>query len=609
MIRPRPARWFEILAARDDATLALEALAATGAVELEARAGVALPAALADLRPGLAEFAELASRYRPYWPAARDAPTAFPESPPATLERSLARLRAWSVDAEPTIRQLQRTHAERDDLRLWRGALAGFADSPIDFAQFAGAGPVLHARLLVYPADAVPELPRGTLVRNVGVDGPARQLAVLVVGDARDVDALARSAAQVKGRVHAAPAWFAADIGETRRRIGERLDALAVEERRCREAIEALHARHELRRALADADRLQWLIRNVRALESGEHFCWITGWTSDVDGRRIASALDRSGARALLRFSPPGPEAKPPLLLANVAWARPFEVFCRAMGMPSSNEADPSALLALAVPLMFGYMFGDVGQGLVIAAVGFALRRRYPIARLFVAGGLAAAAFGLLFGSVFSVHAIPALWVAPLDAPLAILFYPLAGGAALLTVGLALNALEAWWRGEFATWLATDLGYVVAYLGILAGFLDPYGFVAAAAGAIAFCVGRAAIARSVVAGVTAIAALAERLIQILINTLSFARVGAFALAHAGLSSAIVALADAADNVAGRALVLVVGNVVVLALETLVVSIQTTRLVLFEFFTRFLAAGGRIFRPLPAPPSFTQEIAR
>src|SRR6185369_1772722 len=104
---------------------------------------------------------------------------------------------------------------------------------------------------------------------------------------------------------------------------------------------------------------------NVRALESGELFCWITGWTSDLDGARIAAALERSGARALMRFAPPSPDAKAPLLFANAPWARPFEVFARALGMPASNEADPSALLAVVVPLMFGYMFGDVGQGLV----------------------------------------------------------------------------------------------------------------------------------------------------------------------------------------------------------------------------------------------------
>jgi len=243
----------------------------------------------------------------------------------------------------------------------------------------------------------------------------------------------------------------------------------------------------------------------------------------------------------------------------------------------------------------------------VVAIAGFILRRRFPIAKLFVAGGLAAVAFGFLFGSVFGLHGIvAAAWIEPLADPLAILMVPLAGGAALLTLGLALNALEAWWRGEFAQWFATDAGYIAAYLGILGGFLHPRGFVVAGVGAALFCLGHAWHARRATAALGAIAELVERLLQILINTLSFARVGAFALAHAGLSSAIVALVHASDNVAIAAVVLVLGNVIVLALETMVVSIQTTRLVLFEFFTRFLTAEGRIFRPLPAPPSTTQE---
>ena len=87
------------------------------------------------------------------------------------------------------------------------------------------------------------------------------------------------------------------------------------------------------------------------------------------------------------------------------------------------------------------------------------------------------------------------------------------------------------------------------------------------------------------------------------NTLSFARIGAFALAHAGLSSAAVALADAAGDL--RLPVLVAGNAVIVVLELLVVSVQTTRLVLFEFFVRFLVADGRPFRPLP-PPVFTLQ---
>jgi len=607
MIRPKPARWFEILAARDDATLALEALATTGAVELEARPSAVLPAALADLRPQLSEFAELVSRYRAYWPQAKGPASAFPESPAVTLTRSLAHLRAWAEEAEPVIQQLQRGEAERAELLLWRRVLTTIGESVIDFARLAGAGPVLHARLFVFPPDSTPELPPGTLTRTVDLDGTmVCALAALTVGNADDVQALAQQAALLKGRVYDAPAWLRADAEETERYIAPRLDALEREEHRLRGEIEALHGKHGLHTALSDANRLQWVIQNVRALESGDLFCWITGWTSDFAGSRLAAALERSGARALLHFPAPGPKARAPLLLDNPLWAKPFEVFSRALGMPSKNEADPSVLLAIAVPLMFGYMFGDVGQGLVIAAVGFAVRKRFPVARLFIAGGLAAVVFGALFGSVFSMHVLRPLWIAPLDDPLRILLVPLVGGAVLLTLGLALNALEAWWRGEFATWISTDAGYIAAYLGLLAGLFNPAAFAVAGAGALVFCLGHAWHARRLTAALTAVAELVERLVQILINTLSFARVGAFALAHAGLSSAIVALMDAADSVVAKALLLVVGNVLVLVLEVMVVSIQTTRLVLFEFFTRFLTAEGRIFRPLSAPPSISQE---
>ncbi len=607
MIRPKPARWFEILTARDDATLALEALASTGAVELEARPSAVLPAALADIRPQLSEFAELSLRYRRYWPQSQHAPRPFPESPSVTLTRSLAHLRAWSEAAEPVIAQLQRCEAERAEILLWRRVLSTIGDSVIDFARLAGAGPVLHARLFVFPPGSEPELPPGTLSRAIDLDGTMPcALCALTVGAADDVLALAQQAALLKGHVYDTPAWLKVDAGETERYITPRLAALDREQARLVAELDELSSRHDLRAALGDAARLQWVIDNVRALESGEHFCWITGWTSDFGGQRLAAALEGAQARALLHFPPPAPRAKAPLLLANPLWARPFEIFSRALGMPSRNEADPSVLLALAVPLMFGYMFGDVGQGLVIAAAGFALRNRFAVARLFIAGGIAAALFGLLFGSVFSVHALEPLWVAPLAAPLTILGAPLAGGAALLTLGLALNALEAWWRGDFATWASTDAGYVATYLGLLAGFVDPRGFVVAGIGAAVFCLGHALHARRITAALTAVAELVERLLQILINTLSFARVGAFALAHAGLSSAIVALMDAGENTLVKALVLVIGNVIVLVLETMVVSIQTTRLVLFEFFTRFLTAEGRIFRPLPAPPSTAQE---
>jgi V/A-type H+-transporting ATPase subunit I len=60
------------------------------------------------------------------------------------------------------------------------------------------------------------------------------------------------------------------------------------------------------------------------------------------------------------------------------------------------------------------------------------------------------------------------------------------------------------------------------------------------------------------------------------------------------------MADATGSVFGHVLVLIIGNVLIIVTEVMVASIQTTRLVLLEFFTRFFVSTGREFHPLPSP---------
>ncbi len=615
MLRPRPARWFEILAARDDATLVLEALARTSAVELEPRGSAGLPAALADVLPLLAQYLDLAARYRAYWPLA-DAcrPSAFPEAPVAALQRSLAAIRAWAQESEPVILALQRCESEREELRLWEPLLDTLGQRALDPAVLADAGPWLRVRLFVLPPGSeVEPAPQGgagrleTLACKLEVGGATH---LLVAGPPQALQAMAQVVTTQKGSAHPVPTWLEADTGRNHGHVERRLRELEREMAELGATLALQHGRHDLPRALGDANRLQWVLQNVHALEAGELLCWITGWSSDPQVRAVARALQECGARALPHFAAPPAGAQAPLLLSNPRWARPFEIFSRAFGMPSSSEADPSALLAVAVPLMFGYMFGDVGQGLVLAAAGWWLRKRFAVARLLMVGGLSAAAFGFLFGSVFGLHGlVPALWLHPFDAPLTLLLAPLVGGVVLLTLGLGLNAIEAWWGGEVRRWLLTDAALIVVYLGLLAAFVAPAGLLAAAAGALWFCIGHAVRERRIAAVFAAVGEAVEKTLQILINTLSFARVGAFALAHAGLSSAVVTLMDASQSIVAKALVLVVGNALVIVLEAMVVSIQTTRLVLFEFFTRFMQGQGRVFRPLPAPPFSYQESPR
>jgi len=235
------------------------------------------------------------------------------------------------------------------------------------------------------------------------------------------------------------------------------------------------------------------------------------------------------------------------------------------------------------------------------------MRDRLPVLRMLVPGGLAAAAFGFVFGSVFSLETVlHPLWVAPLEHPLPVLAAPIVGGAVLLVIGLLLGALEAWWDGLLARWWLEDAPVLLSYVGLALGFIDPAGWVLVAAGALWAMAGATMDGHGLKAMPGGLGEWVERTLQLAINTLSFARVGAFALAHAGLSSAVVALADAAGHPVGHVLVLVLGNVLILLVEGLVVSIQTTRLVLFEFFTRFFRAEGREFRALAAPPVTTEE---
>ncbi|HVM96280.1 MAG TPA: V-type ATPase 116kDa subunit family protein, partial [Candidatus Acidoferrales bacterium] len=92
------------------------------------------------------------------------------------------------------------------------------------------------------------------------------------------------------------------------------------------------------------------------------------------------------------------------------------------------------------------------------------------------------------------------------------------------------------------------------------------------------------------------------------NTATFIRLAAFALSHAGLFMATFSIAAAVKQAGGgfiaMAAVHIVGNVVIIALEGMIVSIQILRLEYYEFFSRFYSGGGEEYRPLRFAPTGT-----
>ncbi|MDH4012782.1 MAG: ATPase [Chromatiales bacterium] len=600
-LRPYAARWFELLVPREVLTDTLQQLAKTRSVELEAHSTTSAPLDLPDLHSGLQEYSRLATKYGHYWPQPQASGREVPQDPEIVLEKALATLQRWEKSAEPLIVELQKRAQEKSDLELIADFLGVPAQLP-DLDAFAGAGPTLAATLFLVPEAAVlAHAPPSVLLQRVTT---ATRNYLLVVGPTEQVAELRRSMEALRAREILLPHWLPAQRPETNKAVKARVDACHEESAKLLGELQQINDSTGLAAALRDIELLEWLVRNVPSLPLTEHFAWITGWTSDPDAATLEARLEDAGIPHLLRLPDEMPDVAVPTVLRNPVWIRPFELFARMLGTPSAAEVDPSRIVAFAAPLMFGYMFGDVGQGLVLLLAGLMLRKRVPTLGLLVPGGAMSIVFGFVFGSVFSREdIIPALWLHPLDQPVPVLVVTLVFGAALLTLGLLFDALQYWWRGMAPKWLGSRAGLLVCYIGLVAAPFAPAALWAMLAGAIWFIAGGALTANRhrLAALGTHAAELLESLMQLLVNTISFVRVGAFALAHAGLAAAVVGVSEAASGI-GYLLLMIIGNAIVIALEGLVVGIQTTRLVLFEFFVRFLRGEGRLFRPLPPPPN-------
>jgi V/A-type H+-transporting ATPase subunit I len=495
---------------------------------------------------------------------------------------------------------------QRDLLRRWAPVLATLSQqsSQLDLGALAGAGPVLTGACLLLPNDAkpLPEPPaEGAFVAARCELQDHRVLFALL--EAGGLDRLCAEVQASSGACLPMPDWFRGTAAACAAELPFRATELERERDEVERELRRLADARGLDQAAGVLERIDWFRDTARHIECDGRYCWITGWTSEQDEAAMQTALREAGVKASVQFGAPPADAALPSVMGTPRWSRPFGVLTRAVGTPGPTEVDPTAWVALLVPLLFGYMCGDVGHGAVIAAVGLLLRGRVEQWPLLVVCGLASMGFGVLFGDVFGYeHLIEPLWLRPLEAPLTVLLVPLPFGALVLTVGLLLHVVQSCWRGHGGSEGVADAAQLLVYWGILLALVD-VAFLWLLLAGIALCLGnRLWIERSPLALLGGLGHLAESTFTLLLNTLSFARVGAFALAHAAFESAVVTLGEAAPGALATIVVIALGNLVVIVVEGLVVSIQTTRLVLFEFFIRFFEGGGRRFEPARRPPA-------
>lgn len=600
MLRPVPTVWFELIVLRKDLARAMDCVAQTRIVQLEARtpSAGALQAARVRLEGEQARYEAIRVRFEGYWPPVAYGPFRDDTEVADRFCTAVDQLEAWARRAEQIVEDLKSARAAIADLVVLEDLFTAVQEKVPDLGHLSKIGPRLASFVGYAPLGTdPPETPDGLPVD--WATGAANDF-VLAMGSAEDIRNLAAQAEGAGWRILDLPRWLPDRADDALGEIRTRLDRSRKQGRRCEDELGVLHDRFHLADVLGTIEQIQWLLGCAREVGESARLARITGWALVPELDRLETGLSGCGVFHVLAFPTPPNDTDPPVVLFNPAWARRFEALTQMIGMPGAGEADPTIVVALIAPLLFGFMFGDVGQGFVLLLAGVLLRRRFPPLAILIPGGAMSMIFGVLFGSVFGREdVIPALWLHPLDQPILLLLVSVAAGAVILLTGLTLQALQMRWQGRWQDWLAGDAGLVVCYLGLLAVFIwGTPALAIAAIGALWFVLG-AVPGGGAPAAARAIGELVETVLQLLVNTVSFARAGAFALAHAGLSVAIVGLSDASGPVFYW-LVLALGNAFVLALEGLVVSIQTTRLLLFEFFIRFLTGGGRKFRPLVPP---------
>lgn len=336
-----------------------------------------------------------------------------------------------------------------------------------------------------------------------------------------------------------------------------------------------------------------------------------------------------------------------PVAIQNNPVLKPFQNIVSNYSTLEYGSVNPTVLVAISYLAMFGLMFADAGQGLVLLLLGLFGRYRekrgkkdwpivsFSLLRLVTYLGLASIVTGVLWGSYFGYPLFPAIWFDFHDAVFStagaardvysILGVTIYFGIIIIFLGLLVNWVNLIKKKEFMSFVFGKngiLGAILFAVGIYVGrefvmsnykefpnsswILYVLGFVIIA---LLFKVPLERLIAKKKDGASSesnifidsfmewIVLLLEIFAGYLANTLSFMRVAGLGIAHAALMTAFFQMSDLTSSIIGKVLILVAGNALVISLEGLSAGIQSLRLNYYEFFTKFFVGDGKEYNPI------------
>jgi len=304
-----------------------------------------------------------------------------------------------------------------------------------------------------------------------------------------------------------------------------------------------------------------------------------------------------------------------PVKLKNPKPVQPFEFFINLYSLPNYKEIDPTFYIFLIFPLLFGFMLGDMGYGLVTLIIALLLRKKLPKAKMFfdifVFSSLSTIFFGALFGEVFGEEvlfgvALPHIFSRAHSTDI-LLAISILFGIFHLFAGLMIGFVAVYRQHGLKHAVYEKAGWMLLFPGLIKlilildlikgglknmmGYLVPHDYILIAL---------------TVLGI-ALIFLGEgmrgliELPSIFSNILSYGRLMAIGIASVML--AIIINDMAAPLFQGGIVMIIIGIFVLIIGHTINIAIgwlgcflQSLRLHYVEFFTKFFKGGGKIYKP-------------
>lgn len=554
----------------------------------------------------------------------------------------LAELREEIMAIEQSVLPLVNRLKEREErlmqLEAMLHRLQPMAELDIDLSSLQNLT-FLHAEIGIVPTTNLDRLNASLLhiphvILTLGTEGAGTFIALF--GANKDAEILGKAAHSAYMSPISMPEEYRGTPKEILDSLNAEIASLRRERETCKQETTELRDKWDSRlrellwRVRADLS----LLRAVDRFGQVRDVYLVAGW---VPKRRASQIIDTvsaiTGGRVVADITSAeqsGDLRSVPTALGNKGPLQAFEGLVTNYAWPAYGEIDPTPAVAVTFVLMFGLMFGDVGHGLVLALAGLAawkgwmksLKRFASFAPVLMASGLSAMVFGLLYGSVFGIeHLLPALWLRPLDSITSILLATIVFGVAISVVGFVANIVNGlrakdWRRAFFDRFGLAGLCFYLGLWGIVLALTQGIQL------PMPLLIGVVVIPLILIAAGEPLAKLIakhhpliddslglylvqsffelfEALISYLSSSLSYVRLGAFAVAHGGLSAVVFILAEMMGGPSSPLYWLVVagGNLFIIGFEGLIVGIQTLRLEYYEFFSKFFTGGGVPYRPL------------